>query len=355
MKTNEFVQYDKERLKEISIKSVADHFGPIKRSGSTYKTLCPWHDDHDPSLGLVEGSGKNYCHCFSCGKGGDVIEYVKKALNVNYLQACEWLSREYGIPASGNQTHFPRTIYRPVKKEILEIPSDHIPMEMLDELVSIENSLCQCLMQWYHPEAVERVVDEYRIGRYTMNNRDDITVFPNIDMYGRLCNLKVQCYETDKESPKFSHSIKGRSYMLATIWQSEGKLPKENTYGAKCLFGEHLLLKYPAQTVALVESPKNAIVGELEQPQMLWLATGNKTMFKRKYLMVLRGRDVMVFPDCDAIDNWTHEASRMKDIANFTISDFCRRIAPKNQPKYDIADYFIDKRKREILDMRGEL
>lgn len=231
---------------------------------------------------------------------------------------------------------------------------DYIPMEKLDELVSVENSLCKCLMQLYRPEAVENVVEEYRVGHCTMYGRDDISVFPNIDIEGRLCNLKVQCYETDIESQRFSRSIKGRSYMLAAIWQREGKLPVEGNYKAQCLFGEHLLNKYPARTVALVESPKNAIVGALEMPEMLWVAVGNKSMLSPKYLKALRSREVIVIPDCDAIDEWTMKIAKMKGTANFVVSDFCQRVAPEGQTKYDIADYYIDERKRELSEQIGE-
>lgn len=348
MKTEGHLNFDTERLRNISLVEVAGLFGTVKRTGSTYKTLCPWHDDHDPSLSIYKKNGLWKCHCFSCGKGGDVIEYVKAAQQTDFIGACEWLSRQYGIFSLDNKVYVPRRKKKPAAKEE-EKPLNYIPMEKLDELVTVENSLCHCLMEWYRPEAVENVVEEYHLGSYTMYGREDVTVFPNIDMEGRLCNLKVQCYETDKESPRFSHTIKGRSYMLAAIWQRERKLPIEGNYKAQCLFGEHLLRKYPAHTVALVESPKNAIVGALEQPQVLWVAVGNKTMLKPKYLKALRSREVIVIPDCDAVEEWKIEIAMMKDIANFTVSDFCKRMAPEGQTKYDIADYYIDKRKRELL------
>ncbi len=53
----------------------------------------------------------------------------------------------------------------------------------------------------------------------------------------------------------------------------------------------------------------------------------------------LQGRDVMVIPDCDAVAEWTSIVSRLSDLANFTVSDFCQRMAPEGQPKFDIADF----------------
>lgn len=57
-------------------------------AGVNHFTLCPWHDDHHPSLSLVEGTGKNYCHCFSCGKGGDVIAYAMQRGQWTFQEAC---------------------------------------------------------------------------------------------------------------------------------------------------------------------------------------------------------------------------------------------------------------------------
>ena len=91
--------------------------------------------------------------------------------------------------------------------------------------------------------------------------------------------------------------------------------------------------------MALVESPKNAVYGALAFQQLIWIATGNKSMLKREVLQPLRNRDVIVIPDCDAVDEWTEAVKGMKDLANFTVSDICRREAFAEDKKFDIADY----------------
>ena len=72
---------------------------------------------------------------------------------------------------------------------------------------------------------------------------------------------------------------------------------------------------------------------------MIWLATGNKGMLKREVLKPLQGRDVIVIPDRDAIADWQNTIVGMKDLANFSVSDFCQRAAPEGEEKFDIADY----------------
>ena len=211
---------------------------------------------------------------------------------------------------------------------------------MVEELVSSENSLCRCLMRIFQPEAVKWITEEYQLGCYSIKDLDDYTVFPNIDYQGRVQNLKVQHYNTDYTSPHFAHSDQ-TAYWLGKIWAREGRLPKDAVFRSDCLFGEHLLSRYPDSIVALVESPKNAIIGALSFPTLTWVATGNKGMLKREVLSPLQQRNVIVIPDRDAITSWAEAISHLRDIANFTISDFCERAAPEDDRKFDIADFIL--------------
>ena len=329
-------QFDTALLNAIPISEVAMRLGDkLRKVGVVRMTLCPWHDDHHPSLSLVEGTGKNYCHCFSCNRGGDVIAFTMQHERWTFQEACQWLSSTFGICTTQARGYVPRP--RPVVKPV-EPTYTHIPTAMLDAMVSAQSSLCRCLMRMFQPQLVERLAEEYRLGCYAMNGMDDYTVFPSIDPQGRVCNLKVQHYDTCAESPRFAHSDQ-TAYWLGRIWVREGRLPKGSEFRSDCLFGAHLLPRYPNSLVVLVESPKNAIFGASAFPQLTWLAAGNKGNLKRQSLLPLQGRDVIVMPDCDAVDEWRTKIDGMKDLANFTVSDFCRRTAPEGQPKFDIADY----------------
>ena len=328
--------FDTDRIKAVSISEVARRLGDsVRKAGMQHVTRCPWHDDEHPSLSLVEGKGKNYCHCFACDKGGDVIAYTMQHEGWTFQEACQWLSATFGI---STKTHWYIPQRRPVVKPEPPVYT-YIPTAMADELVSVENSLCHSLMRMFQPSAVEWMTEEYRIGCYAMNGHDDYTVFPNIDRQGRVCNLKVQHYDSDPSSARFAHSDQGSCYWLGSIWVREGRLPTDAVFRSTCLFGEHLLSRYPDSMVALVESPKNALFGALAFPQLTWVATGSKSMLKREVLQPLLNRDVIVIPDRDAIGDWTAVLKGMADLANFTVSDFCERHAADGQPKFDIADY----------------
>ncbi len=89
------------RLKrEISIQRLAETRGiKLKRHGKELIGLCPFHDDHSPSLNI--DPVKNVWHCKgACNEGGDVFEWVMRAEGVSFKHALELLKRDYQ-PSAG--------------------------------------------------------------------------------------------------------------------------------------------------------------------------------------------------------------------------------------------------------------
>jgi DNA primase len=89
-----------ERLKrEVSLERLAEARGiRLKRHGKELLGLCPFHEDHSPSLCI--DPVKNLWHCKgACGEGGDVIKWVRKAEGVSFRHACELLRNEIPLTA----------------------------------------------------------------------------------------------------------------------------------------------------------------------------------------------------------------------------------------------------------------
>jgi DNA primase len=69
---------------------------PLRRSGATWKGLCPFHGEKTPSF-HVNGD-KGFFHCFGCGVGGDVIKFVELHDKVTFPEAVRQLAARAGIP-----------------------------------------------------------------------------------------------------------------------------------------------------------------------------------------------------------------------------------------------------------------
>ncbi len=68
---------------------------PLKKSGSNYAGLCPFHNEKTPSFYVYET--KQFFTCFGCGATGDVIEFVQRYNSLDFHGAIEKLAGEYGI------------------------------------------------------------------------------------------------------------------------------------------------------------------------------------------------------------------------------------------------------------------
>src|SRR5947209_15484565 len=84
------------QVKEANdIVDVVGQYLSLRPAGPTFKGLCPFHDDHNPSFD-VDPRRQRY-RCWSCGKFGDVISFVQEHEHVGFLEALELLARRAGI------------------------------------------------------------------------------------------------------------------------------------------------------------------------------------------------------------------------------------------------------------------
>lgn len=221
-----------------------------------------------------------------------------------------------------------------VDKKSGEIRADsHFHGHIYDFFPNLDNSLSMCLLHRYPREVVEAVTQRYGLALWTDRTFVRGTIFPCIDLQGRCHNVKVQEYVTDPEDPLFMHR-KPATMWLGSVLQMQGLYDKDRVFDTQALFGEHIL-SLPG-TVALVESPKNAVVGACEWPDLLWVAVGNKTSLTAERLAPLKGRDVLVFPDKDALSDWQARIDKLQGLANFRM---CTEWMKDVGDKGDIADW----------------
>ncbi len=90
---------------QVDIVDVVSNYLTLKRTGSNFRALCPFHDEKTPSF-FVSPS-KQLFHCFGCGKGGDLIKFVSEIEGINYFEAAVKIAKEYSIPIEyeGNSSY----------------------------------------------------------------------------------------------------------------------------------------------------------------------------------------------------------------------------------------------------------
>jgi len=79
----------------LNIVDVIGDYVPVKQFGSTYKIICPFHNDKNPSL--IISPEKNLWHCFGCGAGGDMFAFVAQYENLDKKDALKKLAKKAGV------------------------------------------------------------------------------------------------------------------------------------------------------------------------------------------------------------------------------------------------------------------
>ena len=78
------------------IEDVVSDFVQLRRKGSGFVGLCPFHKDRHPSF--IVTPSKNICKCFACGAGGTPISFIMKIQNCSFVDALRYLAQKYNIP-----------------------------------------------------------------------------------------------------------------------------------------------------------------------------------------------------------------------------------------------------------------
>ena len=86
-----------EKIKqENDIVDVISDVVKLKRSGRNYMGLCPFHNEKSPSFSVSQD--KQIYKCFGCGEAGNVLTFVMKQKNLNFIEACKLLAERANIP-----------------------------------------------------------------------------------------------------------------------------------------------------------------------------------------------------------------------------------------------------------------
>ena len=100
-----FIPQDKiDEIKSVAdIVSVIGDYVELKRAGSNYVGLCPFHNEKTPSFSVSPSKG--IFHCFGCGVGGDVISFIMQKEGMSYPEAIKFLADKLGILVETNEVN----------------------------------------------------------------------------------------------------------------------------------------------------------------------------------------------------------------------------------------------------------
>ena len=135
----------------VTVREAAEHYGlTVNRHGMA---LCPFHDDHNPSMKLDERF-----HCFGCGADGDVVDFTARLFDMAPYYAAEKLAEDFGGTRAVVYPPKPRSPEKEIhdvllemelrlrKQKLLTAPIDRdapIPKEYADSCLMYDRVVCQ--------------------------------------------------------------------------------------------------------------------------------------------------------------------------------------------------------------------
>lgn len=224
-------------------------------------------------------------------------------------------------------------------------PTSYIDSALVERSMSRypDNRLFQFLTSQLGDGKALRLMQLYRVG--TANHWSGATVFWQTDIHGRVRTGKIMLY-----NPASGRRIKEPHNHITWV---HSIIHKEGFSLKQCFFGEHLLPTDVKRSVAIVESEKSALIASSYLPQYLWIASGGKNgCFRDESLSVLRGRNVVLFPDLGATEDWASKISTMERMRiTVKLFDYLKRNATEKQRAegFDIADFLLEMKQPQAI------
>lgn len=273
-------------------------------------------------------------HCFSLyvdAAGNPLAEDVGRC---EHLNSCgyEKTPKMYFDENPTERKEFrPTPTPQPKKEE----KTDYIPFALIQQSESTSNTLMDYLRRFFTNEALNKVTVDYHLG----STKKREIIFPQIDRLSMCHTGKVMNYNTD------GHRIKGKidaiDWLHARLMKKQGKQASD-FHLKQCLFGEHLLTKRPKDIVCLVEGEKSAVICSIVFPQHVWVSCGGKHGFTPERCRPLAGRDVIVYADADATEEWREKVRIITYCRSIKLSYWAKDEAPGS--KRDIADLILEEK-----------
>lgn len=342
------------------IMDVVSDYVSLKRQGSEFTGLCPFHADRHAGNFMVSPS-KNFAHCFVCDETYDPIEFIMRMEDVDFLDAIRLLAKKYGIYIDEKQERIeqkaePRPL--PPQKPKRYWPFEWVSRYMADGSDNFVRWIYSLPWDGAQRARIKPALESYAVGHSHFNEKNretgemethDFTMFWQIDEQFRVCNAHFMKYKED------GHRIKDKD-QYPTTWlharmkrASVGRFDADKENPSYCLFGLHRMVSNPNAVINIVESEKTAILMDIAYgctSRQIWMACyglGNLTNSHELLRPLIEAnKRIVLYPDHDGVDEWI-AAKNMIGYKNLSVATepVTKWWTPEDGDKADIADIVL--------------
>ncbi len=150
----------------LDIVEVISDFVSLKKSGSSYKALSPFTNEKTPSFFV--SPTKQIFKCFSTGKGGDAIEFLKEVDSMTYIEAIKYLGEKYGVEINENDSNYQ---FNNEKESLLILLNKS--MMFFRENLETEEGKNIALTYFNHRKISKDMIEKFQLG-YSLDKWDSL-------------------------------------------------------------------------------------------------------------------------------------------------------------------------------------
>jgi DNA primase len=230
-----------EELRDVAdIVDVVNDYVNLKRSGSRYKGLCPFHDENTPSFSVEPE--KNLYYCFGCQRGGDVFKFIQEMEGVGFLESARMLAERFGVPLPDDNVdreaasekeaiyHALRWAARWFYNQLTDSNGGYEALEYLHDRGFLDRTIARFGIGWAPDRwdgllnaAKEAQIDEeilHRAGLIIERNDGSgyydryrgRVIFPILSHVGKVLGFAGRILDADADQPKYINSPETEVY-----------------------------------------------------------------------------------------------------------------------------------------------
>ena len=281
----------------VNIVDVVGEFVTLRKSGVNYKGLCPFHDDKTPSF--MVSPTRQICKCFSCGEGGNAVNFLMKHEQITYPEALRWLAKKYNI-----EIH-ERELTDDEKREQSERESMFVVNEWACEYFHeiLKNNVDGMAIgkQYFRSRGIrDDIIEKFRLG-FALTKRDALSNEARRKGYQEQFLVKTGlCYVRDANSQPSSSASSSPASTPQLIDRFAGRaiFPWLNVSGKVVAFGGR---KLDAATKGVQQKYVNSPDSEIyhKERELYGIYQAKKAIAKEDCVYMVEGyTDVIAMHQC---------------------------------------------------------
>ncbi len=383
-------------LDAADIVEVVSDYVRLKRRGSGYIGLCPFHSDRNPSFSVNKAKG--FCKCFSCGKGGTPVGFIMEIEQMTYPEALRTLARKYNIEIEERELTQEEQDAENARQSLLAV--NEFALRRFEHNLTDTQEGKNIGYSYFRERGIDdRMIKRFRLG-YSLERRDALysdaieagfkekfleesglviksergdwrdrfrarVIYPIFTISGKVVGFGGRTLRKDKDVAKYVNSpesvVYRKSYELYGLYQAKPAIVKQD----KCILVEgymDVISMHQAGVENVVASSGTALTeGQIrlihrftENVTVIYDsdAAGIKASLRGIDMLLAEGMKikVLLLPDGDDPDSFaqSHSSSQVEEYIRDNETDF---IAFKTKILLDGVENDPIKRSNVITDI----